>query len=71
MRTKTAIRYFGTAAELARRLGISRQSVHDWQGKVPEGRQYQLEILTNGALRAKRPPSMRNAQPVPNGNPAR
>lgn len=58
MRTKTAIKHFGSAAELARHLGISRQSIHDWGDEVPEGRQYQLEILTNGALRAKRPPSM-------------
>lgn len=58
MRTKTAIKHFGSAAELARRLGINRQSVHDWGDEVPLGRQFQLEILTNGALRAKRPPSM-------------
>lgn len=58
MRTKQAIKHFGSAAQLARKLGISRQSINDWGDEVPEGRQYQLEILTNGALRAKRPPAM-------------
>jgi DNA-binding transcriptional regulator YdaS (Cro superfamily) len=57
MRTKQAIKHFGSAAALARKLGISRQSVHDWGDEVPEGRAYQLEVLTNGALRAPRPPS--------------
>jgi hypothetical protein len=55
MRTEEAIQHFGTAAELARQLGITRQSVHDWGDTVPVGRAYQLEVLTNGALRAPRP----------------
>lgn len=55
MRTEEAISHFGTAAELARQLGISRQSVHDWGDYVPEGRAYQIEVLTNGALKAPRP----------------
>lgn len=55
MRTKDAIEHFGTAAALARALGISRQSVHDWGDIVPEGRAYQIEVLTVGALKAPRP----------------
>lgn len=58
MLTKQAIKHFGSAAKLARNLGISRQSVHDWGDEVPEVRQYQIEVLTNGALRAKRPPGI-------------
>lgn len=60
MRTEEAIKHFGTAAELARQLGISRQSVHDWGDYVPEGRAYQLEVLTQGALRAPRPDQRSN-----------
>jgi DNA-binding transcriptional regulator YdaS (Cro superfamily) len=60
MRTEEAIKHFGTAAELARQLGISRQSVHDWGDTVPEGRAYQIEVITNGALRAPRPPGHEN-----------
>jgi DNA-binding transcriptional regulator YdaS (Cro superfamily) len=58
VRTKTAIRKFGSAAALARALGIKRQSVHDWGDEVPEGRAYQLEVLTNGELKAPRPPTL-------------
>lgn len=59
MRKDDAIKYFGNAAALARALGISRQSVHDWDDEVPEGRAYQLEVLTNGALKAPRPDERR------------
>ena len=57
MRTKAAIKKFGSAANLARALGISRQSIHDWGDEVPQGRAYQLEVLTNGELKAPRPPA--------------
>jgi transcriptional repressor of cell division inhibition gene dicB len=57
MRKKAVIKKFGSAAALARALGITRQSVHDWPDEIPEGRQYQLEILTNGELKAQRPPT--------------
>lgn len=52
MKTKDAVRFFGTQAELARALGIKRQSVNDWGDVVPLARQYQLERLTQGKLKA-------------------
>lgn len=52
MKTKDAISYFGSQAELARALGISRQSVKGWGTKVPLARQYQIERLTAGKLKA-------------------
>lgn len=55
MRTKQAIKHFGSAAALAKALGITRQSVHDWGDEVPEGRAYQLEVMTDGVLIAPRP----------------
>ena len=48
-----ALQYFGSGAELARRLGCRRQSVHGWR-EIPIGRQYQIEVLTSGALLADR-----------------
>jgi len=51
-----AISFFGSGAELARRLGCQRQSVHGWR-EIPIGRQYQIEVLTQGALKADRQPS--------------
>jgi hypothetical protein len=53
MTKEQAIAYFGSGAELARVLGCSRQSVHGWR-EVPLGRQFQIEVLTDGALRAER-----------------
>jgi hypothetical protein len=55
MRKRDAIKHFGSAAALAKALGISRQSVHEWPDEVPEGRAYQIEVLTAGALKAPRP----------------
>lgn len=53
MTKEQAIEYFGSGAELARRLGCQRQSVHGWR-EIPIGRQYQIEVLTEGALKADR-----------------
>lgn len=46
MKKKDAIAVFGSASELARALGIKRQSVSKWSEDVPELRAYQInEIL--------------------------
>lgn len=52
MLTKDAIAFFGTQAKLARALGITRQSLKSWGDVVPLARQYQLERLTDGRLKA-------------------
>jgi DNA-binding transcriptional regulator YdaS (Cro superfamily) len=49
-----AISFFGSASELARRLDIERSAISQWT-EIPEGRQYQIEVLTEGKLRAERP----------------
>lgn len=46
-----AIRFFGTEAELARRLNIKAQSIQDWK-TVPAARQLQLHRITRGKLAA-------------------
>jgi hypothetical protein len=57
MKTQEAISHFGSVPELATALGLSsRQAVYAWGMYPPPGRQYQIEILTNGALRAEREP---------------
>jgi DNA-binding transcriptional regulator YdaS (Cro superfamily) len=53
MTKQQAIEHFGSAARLARELGVSRQSVHNW-ADIPIGRQYQIEVLTRGTLQAER-----------------
>ena len=46
MKKRDAIAVFGSASDLARALGITRQSVSDWGEDIPELRAYQIrEIL--------------------------
>lgn len=52
MRVSTAVKFFGSKAEMARALGISRQSVTGWGDTVPELRAIQIEKLTGGAVKA-------------------
>lgn len=52
-----AVKHFGSPSALARALGINRASVAEWRiVGIPEGRQYQIELATNGQLRADFPP---------------
>lgn len=54
MKKQAAIHYFGSQTKLASALGISKQAIRYWKDDVPIGRAFQLEVLTNGALRAPR-----------------
>jgi DNA-binding transcriptional regulator YdaS (Cro superfamily) len=47
-----AISYFGTQTRLAAALGISQSTVSCWRRVIPASKQYQLEIITNRALKA-------------------
>jgi DNA-binding transcriptional regulator YdaS (Cro superfamily) len=58
MKTKDAIRYFGTQDALAKALGIKQSAVGQWPERVPELRQLQLELLTKGELKAD--PAVKN-----------
>jgi DNA-binding transcriptional regulator YdaS (Cro superfamily) len=53
MKPETAIQWAGTQAELAKRLGISPSAVSQWvaDGIVPEGRAYQIQVISAGAVR--------------------
>lgn len=57
MKRSEAIAYFGgNASELARALGMDQSSIHSWKNdRIPLGRQFQLELLTKGALKADKP----------------
>lgn len=48
------IAHFGGISATARALGVKPPSVSEWKaaGRVPPGRQYQVEVVTGGALRA-------------------
>jgi len=47
MDTKTAREILGCASDyaLAHELNLTRQAVSAWGGKVPQGRQWQIELL--------------------------
>lgn len=53
MKTLDAIQYFGTAAALAKALKIKPPSVSEWGDYPPITRQYQIQVITNGALKAE------------------
>lgn len=46
-----AIEHFGTQVKLADALGIKQPAVSAWNKVIPPAYQYQLEIITAGALR--------------------
>ncbi|WP_354004558.1 Cro/CI family transcriptional regulator [Aeromonas caviae] len=52
MKKSDAINYYGSAAELAKRLNITESAISQWGDTIPQGRAYQIEVLTGGALKA-------------------
>ena len=54
MKTKDAIAHFGSVRALADALGISVFAVYQWGEQVPthRGRDFQIEVLTGGKLKA-------------------
>ena len=55
MTKKEAVNFFGSQASLARSLGIYKTAVANWKGSVPNLRQYQIEVITKGKLKADLP----------------
>ena len=63
MKTQTAIDHFKGRDKLAAALGIDRSATHHWGEEVPELRQYQIQVVTKGALKAdKRASDRRQAK---------
>jgi DNA-binding transcriptional regulator YdaS (Cro superfamily) len=52
MITEDAVLYFKGKSKLAKALSISPAAVSQWGAKVPKLRQFELERLTQGRLRA-------------------
>lgn len=42
-------------SELAEKLGVTPGAISQWKDGIPHGRQWQIEIMTGGALKASRP----------------
>lgn len=54
MKTQDAADFFGGRKKLAEALGISPSAVSMWGESVPMSRQYQIEILSKGKIKAAR-----------------
>jgi hypothetical protein len=55
MTTQEAVEHFGGQKHLIAALGLkARQTVTAWGDYPPIGRQYQIEVLTNGKLKASK-----------------
>jgi transcriptional repressor of cell division inhibition gene dicB len=52
MTTDEAIRHFGSKAKLAAALGILPHGIYKWGERPPILRQYQIQCLTEGLLKA-------------------
>ena len=57
MSPQELITHFRTQAAAAKALGCAQSTVAEWcsDGTIPEGRQYQIELATAGALVADKP----------------
>lgn len=54
MKTSEVAEHFGGKSRLAEALQISPAAVSMWGEKIPEGRQYQIQILTKGKFKAEK-----------------
>lgn len=54
MTTKEAIEYFGGIKQLAAELEIWAHVIYRWGEHPPMARQYELEVKTEGKLKAQR-----------------
>lgn len=52
MTTQEAIQHFGSLKKLADALDIWPQVIYKWGERPPIARQYELQVKTNGVLRA-------------------
>lgn len=53
MTTQEAIDYFGGRRQLAEKLGVWPQVIYAWGEEPPMARQFELQVKTEGALRAR------------------
>ena len=54
MTTDEAAQFFGGRKQLADALGVWPQVIYAWGGKPQMGRQYEIEVKTDGKLKADR-----------------
>lgn len=53
MKKSEVVEFFGGIQQTADALGIRYQSVREWpEDRVPEGRQFQIQVISKGRLKA-------------------
>ncbi len=52
MKKQDAIKHFGTLVKLAKALGIGHSAISQWPENIPQRRAFEIERITNGALKA-------------------
>ena len=52
MKTEDAVKHYGSIKKLADELGIWPHNISRWGEFVPMARAYEIEVKTNGALKA-------------------
>jgi hypothetical protein len=54
MKTEEAVAHYGGVKKLADALGVWPQVIYAWGERPPMSRQYELEVKTDGELKADR-----------------
>lgn len=52
MKKSDVLSYFGGVDKTAKALGITHVAVSKWGETIPQGRAYQIEVMTGGKLKA-------------------
>lgn len=58
MTTDEAVKHFGSQQALARAIGCKQPAISQWGERPPMLRQYQIQLLTDGALMADAQPEV-------------
>lgn len=61
MNKKEAIEHFGSVTELAKKLNVTTQSISQWGNEIPLRRAFEIDRITNGALKADFTPNQDHA----------
>ncbi|OYD24721.1 Cro/CI family transcriptional regulator [Oceanimonas baumannii] len=51
MKKDDVLKHFGGVMATAKALGISHAAVGKWGKEIPQGRAYQIQVLTKGKLK--------------------
>lgn len=54
MKKSDVIAHFGGVIKTAEALGIKKSSVSQWGEEIPEGRAYQIQVMTGGKLKVRK-----------------